>query len=171
MKKRTSLLSVLLIACLLAGAFALAPSSSVLAMPEAQEGVDQALQKAYTAEQNWLGKQSTAIDKAYQAVDKVQELIDKAGAEGLDVSALQNALADFNEAMLTVEAHHQNAANALSAHAGFDEVGEVVGRASARQTVMDVRRALGEAHMSLTRASWDLHDAMRAWRAANFPRE
>jgi hypothetical protein len=169
MKTVNTLLSVVLIAGMLSAGMALAEVSPAQAAPAAQEEIDQVLTKAYTAEQTWLSKQSTAMTKAYDAAAKVQELIDKASAEGLDVSVLQDALIAFNGSMTTVEAHHQEAANVLAAHAGFDAGGAVTDRAAARQTVMDGRRALGNAHMTMTPAFWALRDAINAWRNSTFP--
>lgn len=171
MNKLASIFSALLIASILAGGMALAPTSSALADEGLQESIDQALERAFAAELDWLVKQANAIEKAYQAAAKVQEVIDRAAAEGLDITALENALATFNAAMSTVDGYHQRASGTLSTHAGFDDGGSVVDRTTARQTVMDARRALGEAHMTMTPASWDLRDALRAWRKAIFPRE
>jgi septation ring formation regulator EzrA len=165
MKKILSILSVLLVAGILAGSLAFVPASSAMA----QENIEQALTKAYDFEQTWLSKQQTAIDKATQASAKVQELIDKAAASGLDVTALQNALGSFDASMSSVNAEHQSAASALSAHNGFDESGNVTDRQAARETVTTARRALGNAHMTMTQATWALRDAIEAWKNANFP--
>ncbi len=165
MKKILSILSVLLIAGLLAGSLAFIPASSV----KAQENVEEALTSAYKFEQNWLSKQQITMDKAAQASAKVQELIDKADASGLDVTALQNALSAFNSSMSGVNAEHASAAGILSAHAGFDASGNVTDRQAARETVTTARRALGNAHMIMTQATWALRDAVKAWKNANFP--
>lgn len=165
MKKILSILSVFLMAGLLAGSLALVPASNAMA----QENIEQALTKAYNFEQTWLSKQQTAIDKATQASAKVQELIDKASASGLDITALQSAIGAFNASMSGVNAEHQNAVSILSAHNGFDESGNVTDRQSARDTVTNARRALGNAHMTMTQASWVLRDAVTAWKNVTFP--
>jgi len=165
MKKIFSILSVLIVAGLLAGSFSFVPASSVMA----QDNVDAALTTAYNYELTWLSKQQTAIDKATQASAKVQELIDKAAARGLDVTALQSALDAFNSSMSGVNAEHQTAASVLSEHKGFDAGGNVTDRPAARETVMTARRALGNAHMTMTQATWALRDAVQAWKNANFP--
>jgi hypothetical protein len=167
MKLFSKFLSVFVLACVLAANLALIHNSPVQAMSNEQGGVDDALKKAYTAEQNWLGKQQAAIDKANQVVAEVQKVIDAAASHGKDVSSLQAAVTAFNGAMLSVNSNHQNAANILTTHNGFDGSGAIVGWQAARQTVMDARRALGEAHMTLTKATWDLRDAIRNWKNAN----
>jgi hypothetical protein len=165
MKKILSILSVFLVASMLAGSLTIIPNSSVMA----QGNIEQALTNAYNFEQTWLSKQQTAMDKANQASAKIQELIDKASAKGLDVTSLQNALGAFNSSMASVSAEHQNAASVLSAHNGFDEGGKVTDRQAARETVTNARRALGNAHMIMTQATWALRDAVNAWKDITFP--
>ena len=165
MKKILSILSVLLVAGMLAGSLAFIPASNAMA----QENIDGALTTAYNYELTWLSKQQTAMDKATQASAKTQELIDKASASGLDVTALQNALGAFNGSMSGVNAEHQSAASVLSAHNGFDAGGNVTDRQAARETVTTARRALGNAHMTMTQATWALRDAVKAWKNATFP--
>lgn len=165
MKKILSILSVLLAAGMLAGSLAFLPASNALA----QGTIDGALTNAYNFEQTWLSKQQTAMDKAAQASAKVQNLINKASAGGLDVTALQSAVSAFNSSMSSVTAEHQNAVSALSSHTGFDAGGNVVDRQAARETVITARRALGNAHMTMTQATWALRDAIKAWKNANFP--
>lgn len=160
-----SVLSILLIAGILASGLAVIPTIPVLA----QEGIDQALSKAFSAEQTWLSKQQTAIDKCGALSSKVQELINTAAAQGLDVSSLEDALATFQNSMSSVYSEHQNAANIISGHNGFDASGNISDRQSARETVMNTRRALGNAHMTMTQASWALRDALNAWKNLNFP--
>ena len=169
MKHNTKQISVLLLSGLLAVLLALAPVSSVMAKAAPQETIDDKLSKAFAAEKTWLDKQQTAIEKSDKVVTKVEEFIDKAAAKGLDVTVLENALAAFTAAMPAVRTEHQNADSILSAHAGFDANGEVTDRPAARETVKDARRALGEAHMTMTQAFWALRDAVEEWKDANFP--
>jgi hypothetical protein len=165
MKKILSILSVLLVAGMLAGSLAFLPASNA----KAQGTIDGALTNAYKFEQTWMSKQQTAMDKAAQASAKVQELIDKASVSGLDVTALQSALGAFNGSMSSVNVEHHSAASALSAHNGFDAGGNVTNRQAARETVTTARRALGNAHMTMTQATWALRDAVKAWKNATFP--
>lgn len=169
-KKFLSILSILLLASIAVVSLAWSPASNALAQSNPQETVNDLLSQAFAAEQTWLSKQQTAIDKADLAANKVQEIIDRAAAKGLDVTVLETALAAFQAAMATVKSDHQTAADILATHAGFDSNGVVTDRPTARQTVMDARRALGTAHMTMTQAFWDLRDAVRAWKDANFPK-
>lgn len=166
MKKMFSVLSIFVIAAVLMGSIAF--PSTALAM-SAADPVDEQLTKTYQTEQRWLAQQQETINKMDQAAAKVQELIDAAAAEGLDVSALQSALATFNSAMTTVKAEHQSAADILAAHNGFDDQGNVTDRQAARQTLLDARQALRQAHLTMSQAAMDLHQAVRDWKQAAFP--
>ena len=160
---------LILLTCLAVLGLSLIPSNAFA--QTSTEDLDDLLSRAYAAERTWLEKQQTAIDKTDQGVEKVQAIIERAAAQGLDVTALETALAAFQEAMVTVRSEHQTAADILATHAGFDENGVVIDRPAARETVREARRALGSAHMIMTQAVWDLRDAVRAWREANLPQE
>jgi len=127
----------------------------------------EALSNIYQKEQDFLNKQSDHLSKANDAVAKVQDLISKAQAKGLDVSALQSALGTYQSQLATAQSSHQNAANILSAHNGFDGSGNVTDPATARQTVRDAGQALKDAGNQLRQAVEDLHKNVRAWREAN----
>jgi hypothetical protein len=158
MKKVFSFLSIFVIAGLLVGGLSLAIPSRAFALG-AQGPAEEALTKAYKAEQKWLKDQQQALDKADQAAAQVQQVIDKTSAAGLDVSALQNALAAFNSSLAEVKTGHQTTAGILAAHTGFDNAGNVTDRQSARVTVLDARQALGKAHVTLVQAAQNLHQA------------
>ena len=166
MKRLTTFLSLALIS-ILTSVTALAVPSAALAKPIVAPG-DPALKQAFQAEQKWSNTQQDAINKADKAASDVQRVIDAASAEGRDVSALQNALNAFNGALSSVKSEHQAAASLISAHNGFDGSGEVTDRQSARQTVLDIRTHLMQAHVTLIQAVHNLHKAVLDWRAATF---
>ena len=165
MKKGFSFVSLLVIASLLVGGLSLVIPSNALALKSA-DPVEEALTRAYKAEQQWLNNQQQAINKA-----EVQQVIDKAAAAGLDVTALQNALAVFNSSMADVKAGHQTAANILAAHNGFDNDGNVTDRQAARVTVLDAKQALWRAHVTMTQAVSDLYRAVKEWKQVTLPQE
>ena len=170
MKKGFSFVSLLVIASLLVGGLSLVIPSNALALKSA-DPVEEALTRAYKAEQQWLNNQQQAINKADQPAAEVQQVIDKAAAAGLDVTALQNALAVFNSSMADVKAGHQTAANILAAHNGFDNDGNVIDRQAARVTVLDAKQALWRAHVTMTQAVSDLYRAVKEWKQVTLPQE
>lgn len=165
MKKISPFLSLTLMTVL---AFSvLAIPSTVLAKPAIAPG-DPALKQALQAEQKWINTQQDAINKTDQAASKVLEVIDKASAEGLDVTSLQNALSIFNSAISSVKGEHQAAEGLLGTHNGFDGNSDVTDRQSARQTILDVREHLMQAHVTMFQAVHNLHQAVLEWKAATF---
>lgn len=165
MKKISPFLSLTLLTVLAVSM--LANPSTVLAKPAIAPG-DPALKQALQAEQRWFNAQQDAINKTDQAASDVQKVIDAASADGLDVTALQNALNAFNSALSSVKSEHQAAESLINTHNGFDGNGEVTERQAARQTVLDIRTHLMQAHVTLTQAVHNLHNAVLDWRAATF---
>jgi len=123
------------------------------------------LEAAFKAEQKWLSIQQEHLNKAGEFADKVQTFIDE--QKGKDTSALEAALAAFNQQVAAAQGKHDNAASILSAHAGFDENGQVTNREAARETVKSAHEALANARKTLWQAERDLRKALKDWRQAN----
>lgn len=170
MRKLNLFLSVFLLASFLASALSFAFPAPAFALDEAN-AAGEALSKAFKTEQKWLTNQAQAITKADQAAAEIQQLIEKASAEGLDVTLLQEALSVFNGEMAAVRAEHQRASDILAAHNGFDAEGNVIDQQPARVTVLDAKQALWKAHVTLSQAARNLHQAAREWRQVTFPQE
>jgi len=168
--KVVSILS--LVGLVLAGIVAL-PSGTAFAQsatPPAKPGQqarDERLERWYQREQTWLNQQQQNLDKTSNIVTKVQQYIAAQQAKGKDVTALQAALSTFQSQIATARSSHATAATILNNHAGFDANGKVTDPNLARQTLLDGRQALNDAHRILRQAIVDLHRAIRAWRAAN----
>jgi hypothetical protein len=147
-------------------AFTFPTSTTLAAAPTPAAGTGAGgtlLSLAYQHEQQVLGIQQTNLDKSAGAISKVQDLISKAGAKGVDTSALDSALATFQEQLATANASHATAAGILSAHNGFDDSGNVTDINGARQTVQDARQNLLDAHNILRQALIDLRASVRTW--------
>ena len=125
------------------------------------------LEAVFKAEQKWLSIQQEHLNKAGEFADKVQTFIDEQKAKGRDTSALEAALSAFNQQVAAAQGKHDNAASILSAHAGFDENGQVTNREAARETVKSAHEALANARKTLRQAERDLRKAFREWRQAN----
>ncbi|MBL8045338.1 MAG: hypothetical protein JNL09_02300 [Anaerolineales bacterium] len=121
------------------------------------------LQRLAEMQGNHLARVST------EGVAKVQELIDRAKADGKDVSALEAALATFKASLADAQAAHDEAVNILRTHAGFDDNGQVTDKEQAKETVKSAAEALKEARQILREAEKTLRQAIREWRAANQP--
>lgn len=125
------------------------------------------LEKAYKYEQQWLAVQQERLSKTGELAAKVQAFIDAQKAKGKDTSALETALATYNQQIATAQGQHATAESILGAHVGFDADGHVTDRALAKQTVKDARQALADAHRTLQQAGQDLRAALKAYRNAN----
>jgi hypothetical protein len=132
--------------------------------PPAGDTAKQKLAEIYQRELTWLNTQATNLSKANDASAKLQNLINAAQAKGLDVTGLVTALNRFNADIANAQVMHDNAANVLNAHNGFDASGNVIDITAARQTLQDGRGNLKNAHDSLVAALHDLHTAVDAWR-------
>jgi len=153
---------------MLAG-FVFAPTSTAYADDgmAIAPGDGKRLEAAFKAEQKWLSIQQEHLNKAGEFADKVQTFIDEQKAKGKDTSALEAALAAFNQQVAAAQGEHDNAASILSAHAGFDENGQVTNREAARETVKSAHEALANARKTLWQAERDLRKALKDWRQAN----
>lgn len=163
-------LSISFFMLVLLGALTLALPVPAQAMPALGQA-DPLLSKAFKTELQWLDTQQQALAKADQAAAQVQQVADKAAAEGLDVSLLQNALSMFESEMAAAQAEHQIASDILSARAGFDAEGNVTDTQAARVTVLDAKQSLWKAHVTMTQAVRSLHQAVRDWRQVTFPQD
>ena len=157
---------VLLSVMIFSGLF-FTPQSVAVAAPPAQRNVSAILKNAYLVEQNWLLRQSNAIEKSIASAKNLQTVINDAAAKGIDVTALQAALDAFNNSMPDIQASHQQAADILAAHNGFDSNGEVTDATSARETLVSARQSLSEAHFALTNAVLTLKNAILTWKSTN----
>jgi hypothetical protein len=121
-------------------------------------------QNRLATEQKGLAQQQTTLDNANGIVAKVQTYIANQKAKGQDTSALEAALATFQQQLSTAQASHTSAANLLTTHAGFDNSGNVTDPTQAHQTLMDAHQALTDAHNVLKQAGQDLRKALQDYR-------
>lgn len=118
-------------------------------------------------EQLALNDQQVRIDMAHQIAGLVQTFIDNQKAAGKDTSALEAALANFNQAISQTETYHAQAAGILASPAGFDANGKVTDREQARQTVRGAGQSLRLGHLTITSATVQLRSALLSYRSAN----
>jgi len=135
--------------------------------PGLKDAAGAALSNYFKREQNWLKDQSASLQKANQAAATAQQLIDAAKAVGKDVSSLQTALDQYNSDIANAQSQHDQAANIIDAHNGFDGSGTGTDLNAAYHTVVDARTALREAHADIVLAVMTLRQAVEQWRAAN----
>ena len=127
------------------------------------------LEKLLQRERDALEKQQERLDRTDENITKVENLIEEAKNRGLDTSALEAALATYQERLPAVQEHHDKAASLLANPAGFDANGKVTDRKAAIQTLRSAGEELRRAHLKISEATLDLRAAVRAFLEANKP--
>lgn len=107
------------------------------------------------------------FDRLDQFATRAQNLIDKAGANGKDVSALQAALDAFEAASKDAHPMYESAKGIVNSHPGFDENGKVTDPEKAQETVQAMRDKLQEIKSAMDGTGEALRDAIKAFREAN----
>lgn len=100
-------------------------------------------------------------------VAKAQQLIDRAEANGRDISAVQAALVAF--ATQVKEAHpiYESAKGIINSHQGFDSNGTVTDPEKAKETVQEMGGKLKEIRETMNGTGRALKEAIQAFRDAN----
>lgn len=107
------------------------------------------------------------MGKTDEFVAKVQKLLDRASANGKDVSAVQAALDAFVEAAKDAKPIYESANGIINSHQGFDANGKVTDPAKAKETVKAMREKMQEIRTAMDGTGKALHEAIKAFRKAN----
>ena len=120
-------------------------------------------------EQAWARqlKAYERMGKTDEFVAKAQQLIDRAGAKGKDVSAVQAALDAFVDATKDAKPVYESAKGIINSHQGFDANGKVTDAAQAKETVKAMHAKLQEIRTAMDGTGKALHEAIKAFREAN----
>jgi hypothetical protein len=100
---------------------------------------------------------------------KIQERLDKAKANGKDVSAVQTALDAFKAALKNANPTYESIKGIMSSHQGFDASGKVTDAEKAKATLKDLRGKFMEIKSAMNGTGKVLRDALQAFREANKP--
>lgn len=170
--KRTWLIGTIvslgLVSLPMANAYALGLPDPVT--PPAPTGIStDRLEQVWAREQTIYNRLGIFFDNVDQRISKGQELIDKAKANGKDVSALQAALDAFSDAVKQARPIYQSANGIVSSHQGFDANGMVTDQEKAVQTVKDLGGKFKEIRQILLDPGKALRQAIKAFREANRP--
>lgn len=127
------------------------------------------LEQVWIREQAIYGKLTTFFADIDQRITRWQQLINKAKANGKDISALQTALDNFSGAVNQAQPIYQGTIGIVSSHPGFDQNGSVTDQVQALSTVKDLGGKFLEIHQLLSDPGKALRDAFTAFRLANLP--
>ena len=100
-------------------------------------------------------------------VAKVQKLIDRAKANGKDVSAMQAALDAFKIAVKDAQPIYESVKSLINSHPGFDTNGKVTNPEKAKETVKAMHEKFKEIRDAMNGTGKALHEAIKAFRESN----
>jgi hypothetical protein len=156
---------VLMAAALVFAAF---PVTSALAEGTPNSGLtNEKLEKVWARQlkiHERIGKMFTDTDAK---LAKAQALIDKAAANGRDVTAVQSALDAFKVALKNTKPIYDSIKVIVTSHQGFDASGKVTDLTQAKSTVEAMGAKLKEVKYSMNGTGKALREAIREFRKAN----
>jgi hypothetical protein len=166
--KKTLLIA--LIAVLAAASLPLVSASAAglddLNPPQGQVSNKQ-LERVWARQLRLYERIGNGFDRSDAFVERVQGLIDKAGANGKDVSAVQAALDAFEEALKDARPVYESGKGIVNSHQGFDKNGKVTEAEKANETVQAIGGKLKEIKDAMDGTGRALREAIRAFREAN----
>ena len=163
---------MILVALAAALVFAAFPVTSVFAQgenPPKGELTNEKLEQVWARQLKIHERLGKGFDDIDGKVAKVQERIDKAAADGKDVTALQAALDAFESAMKSSKPTYESPNGIVNSHQGFDANGKVTDAEKAKSTVQELGAKLKEVKSSMGGTGKALREAMKAFREANKP--
>lgn len=166
---KKSLLTALVAALAVASLPLVGVSAAVESDPPVQQGdvSNERLEKAWARQLRLYEKIGNGFDRSDAFVEKVQTLIDKAGANGKDVSSVQAALDAFEAANKDAHPIYESAKGIINSHQGFDKEGKVTNPEKAKETVKAMGEKLKEIKDAMGGTGKALHEAIKAFREAN----
>jgi ABC-type sugar transport system substrate-binding protein len=100
-------------------------------------------------------------------IEKAQKLIDRAKANGKDVTALQAALDAFAGKVKEAHPVYESMKGIINSHQGFDENGKVTDPEKAKETVKAMHDKFQEIKTIMDGTGEALREAIKAFREAN----
>ena len=127
------------------------------------------LERIWSREQSINQRLGTMFSKSDTVIANAQKLIDKAKANGKDVSAVQSALDAFSAAVQQAKPVYDSAQSVITSHQGFDSNGNVTDATQAKATVKSIAGTFKQIHQILAGPRKALREAVKAFRDANKP--
>jgi prefoldin subunit 5 len=109
----------------------------------------------------------TRMGRTDEFVERVQKLIDRAKANGKDVSAVQAALDAFKAAAKEAQPAYESIKGIINSHQGFDSNGKVTDLEKAKETVKAMHDKLKGIRETMNGTGKALRQAIKAFREAN----
>lgn len=131
------------------------------------QDIDERLEQCYSTAQDWYDIQDGNLGLAADVLDQVAEIIEQLQEHGFNTSQLEALLNQANALLPVAQADHNQAADVINAHAGF-EGGQVVDRQAAWETCRSAAQALDGARrtlLDLRSLGLEMRQIVLDWRA------
>lgn len=163
--------NTILVALAAALVFAAFPFASAFALSGSPEGTvtNEKLEQLWARQLQAYERLGKAFDNTDDFTSKVQARIDKAAANGKDVTALQAALNAFKSALTSARPAYESVKSVVNVHQGFDANGKVTDTEKAKATVQDMRTKMQAVKSAMNGTGKALREAIKAFREANKP--
>jgi hypothetical protein len=125
------------------------------------------LEQIWAREMNVYERLGKIFDDGDARFEKAQGLIDKASANGKDISAVQAALDAFKASVNSTRPAYEGLNGIVNSHQGFDDAGKVTDTEKAKATVQEMGAELKGIRVQMGGTGRDLREAIRAFREAN----
>jgi len=161
---------MILVALTAALVFAVFPVTSAFAQgttPPKGELTNAKLEQAWARQTTNYAKLGKVFIDTDAQVAKFQARIDKAKANGKDVTALQSALNAFASAAKSAKPIYESMNGIVNSHQGFDASGKVTDINKAKSTVLEFRAKMLELKSAMDGTGKTLREALKAFRDAN----
>ncbi len=152
--------------------FAAFPLTSAFAQgenPPKGEVSNEKLEQAWAKQLQAYEKIGKGFDDTDAQIAKFQARIDKAAANGKDITALQAALDAFESALKSAVPTYNGINGIVTSHQGFDANGKVTDAEKAKATVAEMRAKMKELKSAMNGTGKALREALKAFREANKP--
>jgi hypothetical protein len=136
-------------------------------VPEQRQTSNERLERVWARQLRLYQRIGNGFEREDRFIARVQELVDRAEANGKDVSGVQAALDAFESAVKDARPIYESANGIVNSHQGFDENGKVTDPEKAQETVQAMREKLQEIKDTMDGMRRTLHEAIKAFRAAN----
>lgn len=136
-------------------------------VPEQRQIPNERLERVWARQLRLHQRIGNAFEREERFVERVQGLIDRAEANGKDVSEVQAALDAIEAAVKDARPIYESAKGIVNSHQGFDENGNVTAPEKALQTVQAMREKLQEIKDAMDGTRRALREAIKAFHEAN----
>lgn len=151
-------------------AFAALPVTGAFAADENPPApTNEQLEKAWARQLKIYERMGKAFEDTDAHIAKIQGMIDKAAANGKDVSNLQAALDAYETALTASRPQYEALGDVIRTHSGFDANGKVTDAEKAKATLKEARDQMKAIKESMGGTFKALREAIKAFRETNRP--